>query len=74
MSEQDYRLVNAEWTWKNGAGSGSGLIAVGSVPQELKDDPAFDERVFYYAFNDEELAELFFMGNGQDFIVDRLEN
>lgn len=59
----EYRFYDTPDTY------GVARIAIGDVPEELKENPAFDENIFYYCANEEELDMLFDKSNNLDFYL-----
>ena len=53
---------------------GSGRIVVGNVPEELLEDPGFDDDIFYYCATEEEYANLFEQDNNAEFYLIEEDN
>ena len=46
-----------------------GRIVVGGVPEDLLNDPSFDDTIFYYCATEEEYANLFEQDNNAEFYL-----
>jgi hypothetical protein len=44
-------------------------FAIGCVPEDLINDPGFDDDIFYYCATEEEYANLFNESNSEDFYL-----
>lgn len=53
---------------------GYGRIVVGNVPEDLVNDPSFDDDVFYYCATEEEYANLFEQDNNAEFYLIEEDN
>lgn len=70
MTNNDYRLESHTYVFHDTPNSvGRATIAIGSVPQELKEDDKFDEQVFYYCDTEEQFQNLFDKNNNSEFYL-----
>lgn len=70
MTDNTYELREITYYWNDEPDTLLGAtIAVGEVSDELKDDPSFDDNVFFYVDNEAELQALTNTNNGEDFTI-----
>lgn len=60
LEKRDFMLIDTPSV------TGTGFIAIGDVPEYLRNTPEFDETVFYYCETEQEFDRLFGVeGNGE---------
>jgi hypothetical protein len=70
----NYRLETYDFVFHDTPNTvGRATIAIGSVPEELINDPAFDERIFFYCFDEKDFESLFDKNNSEDFYLIKSE-
>jgi hypothetical protein len=70
MSNQTFEIRRVNFRFHDTPGTiGSGRIVVGNPPEELINDPGFDDNVFYYCATEEEYANLFEQDNNAEFYL-----
>lgn len=68
IQECEYRFYDTPNTY------GRAFIAIGAVPQELRENEKFDEGIFYYADTEEDFERLFVKDNWIDFYLIKEDN
>jgi len=70
-----YRLQDCEYRFYDTPDTyGRALICIGQAPEELKNNPSFDEQVFYYADTEKQFEELFTKESKEDFYLIKEDN
>lgn len=65
-----YEIKEVSYTWHDRPDViGYGRIAIGNVPEDLINDPDFDDHIFYYCATEEEYASLFDEHTQEDFYL-----
>jgi hypothetical protein len=68
--EKTYRLEYGDFIFHDTPNTiGKAIIAVGNVPEYLKNRPEFDDSIFYYCDTEEEYASLFDKSNNGEFYL-----
>lgn len=68
LQDCEYRYLDTPNAW------GRALVVIGQVPEALKNDPSFDDLIFWYAGTEEEFEKLFLKENGEDFYLVKENN